>query len=173
MTMRALREVVALGGLALQSEDCAIRAAVHHRLEHGGLARIENERHHQFIIWRAVLPIWHAELEKHRNTDLTLNCDDGRHYFELKNWTGATGERQLPAIQKDVDKLQPYEHRYIIITSINPKDDTEDNISFLLRRITGLDDSRREEFRFGTVGRKGEPFEFWIAGWPVLAVTSR
>jgi hypothetical protein len=58
----ALREVVVLGGLALQSEDCAIRAAVHHRGEHGGLARIENERHHQFIIWRAILPVWHAEL---------------------------------------------------------------------------------------------------------------
>jgi hypothetical protein len=79
----ALREVVVLGGLALQSEDCAIRAAVHHRGEHGGLARIENERHHQFIIWRAILPVWHAELERDANTDIYLECEDGRHHFEL------------------------------------------------------------------------------------------
>ena len=102
----ALREVVILGGLALQSEDCAIRAAVHHRNEHGGLARIENERHHQFIIWRAVLPVWHAVLEREGNTDILLDCEDGRHHFELKNWTGTTGERQLPSIQNDVAKLQ-------------------------------------------------------------------
>lgn len=87
----ALEDVVRLGGLALQAEDCAIRAAVHHRGEHGGLGRMENERHHQFIIWRAILPIWHAELERENNTDIIISRDGTRHYFELKNWTGGTG----------------------------------------------------------------------------------
>ena len=101
-----LRDVVMLGGLALQSADCAIMAAGYHRGEWGGLARIENERHHQFIIWRAVLPIWRSELEKPNNTDLTLICGADHHYFEMKNWTGSTGNRQCPMIQKDVNKLK-------------------------------------------------------------------
>ncbi len=168
MNRSALRELVILGGLALQSEDCAIRGAVHHRGETGGLPLIENERHHQFIIWRAILPMWHADLEKHDHTDIALKCDNDMHYFELKNWTGVTGERQLPSIQSDIHKLQRWQNRYMIITSINPRRHTDDNIRFLLERIKGLDDSRRVEFRFDTMGRESSEVEFWIAGWPVL-----
>ncbi len=168
MSRSALRELVILGGLALQSEDCAIRAAVHHREETGGLALIENERHHQFIIWRAILPVWHADLEKHDNTDIALNCENEMHFFELKNWTGANGEKQLPSIQRDIYKLQKRQNRYVIITSLNPRGHTDDNICFLLKRVKGLDDSQRVEFRFDTMGRRNSELEFWIAGWPVL-----
>ena len=170
MNRSPLREVVMLGGLALQSEDCAIRAAVHHRGERGGLSRIEDERHHQFIIWRAVLPIWHADLEKHGRTDLTLDCENGRNHFELKNWTGSTGERQLPMIQSDIYKLQAWERKFIIITSINPAGSTDGNIKFLLSRVVGLEDAGREEFRFLSENNKGEPIEFWVAGWPVAVL---
>lgn len=168
MNRSALRELVILGGLALQSEDCAIRAAVHHRGETGGLALIENERHHQFIIWKAIVSVWHADLEKHDNTDIALKCDGEMHYFELKNWTGATGKRQIPSIQADIYKLQRRQNRYVVVTSLNPRGQTDDNISFLLGKVRGLEDSRREEFRFDTVGRNSSRLEFWIAGWPVL-----
>ena len=170
MTRSALREVVILGGLALQAEDCAIRAALHHRGKHGGLARIENERYHQFIIWRAVLPVWHAEIEKFGLTDLAIDCEDGKHYFELKNWTGASGEGQIHLIQKDVYKLQRWERRYIVVTSLNPPDQTDLNIAFLTQRVVGLANDERQDFRFRTQDVYGKEFEFWIAGWPVLSV---
>jgi hypothetical protein len=47
--------VVRLGGLAPEIEDRVIEAAVVRRGEQGGLARMENERYHQFVIWRALL----------------------------------------------------------------------------------------------------------------------
>ena len=167
MNRSTLRELVILGGFALQSEDCAIRAAVHHRGETGGLALVENERHHQFIIWRAILPVCHADLEKHDNTDIAIKSDGEMHYFELKNWTGTTGNRQIPSIQADIYKLQRRQNRYVVVTSLNPRGQTDDNISYLLEKVRGLDDSRREEFRFHTVGRNRSELEFWIAGWPV------
>ena len=166
-TSSPLRDVVILGGLALQSTDCAIRAAGHHRGEHGGLARIENERHHQFIIWRAILPIWPCLLERDNNTDLVLDCDNARHHFELKNWISYNGEKELPSIRRDVAKMQGRLNGYILITSLNPANDTDQNIDFLLARVEGLDDSRRQDFCFKTVGLNGKEIEFWIAGWPV------
>jgi hypothetical protein len=84
----ALGDIATLGGLALQAEDCAIRAALHHRGEHGGLVHMENERYHQCIIWRAILPIWHAVLEREESTDIIISKDGIKHYFELKNWRG-------------------------------------------------------------------------------------
>ena len=62
--MTLLDELVTTGGLALQAEDCLLRAAVHHRGERGGLVRLRNERYYQFIIWRAALSKWHAEVER-------------------------------------------------------------------------------------------------------------
>ena len=124
----ALEDVVRLGGLALQAEDCAIRAAVHHRGERGGLVRMENERYHQFIIWRAILPIWHAELERENNTDIIISRDATKHFFELKNWRGATGNEQIQNIRNDVSKLQSTENGYLLITSGNPRNQTDDNI---------------------------------------------
>ena len=162
-----LRDVVILGSLALQSADCAIRAAGHHRGEHGGLARIENERHHQFIIWRAILPIWPCLLERDGNTDLVLDRGDGPHHFELKNWTG-NGEKQLPSIRRDIAKVKGRSSGYILITSFNPTKDTEQNIAFLPARTEGLDDCRRQVFPFRTVRSDSTEIEFWIAGWPVL-----
>jgi hypothetical protein len=110
----ALGDIVTLGGLALQAEDCAIRAALHHRGEHGGLVHMENERYHQFIVWRAILPIWHAVLEREEGTDIIISKDGIKHYFELKNWRGATGDDQLGSIRRDVRKLQPRENGYCL-----------------------------------------------------------
>lgn len=164
-----LQEVVTLGGLALQSEDCAIRAAVYHRDEHGGLVWVDNERQRQFIVWRAILPVWSAVLEREDRTDLIVHCEGAKHHFEMKNWTGYSGEHQLPHIQRDIRKVQPHENGYLLITSINPIGSTDANLEFLLRRVDGLDAVSRRDFRFRTVGKDGKPLECWIAGWRVLA----
>ena len=135
----ALGDIVRLGGLALQAEDCAIQAALHHRAEHGGLVRMENERYHQFIIWRAVLPIWHAVLEREDSTDIIISKDGVKHYFELKNWRGNTGNDQLPSITRDVLKLQSRDNGYMLITSVNPVGQTDENLKFLLEKVSGLE----------------------------------
>lgn len=163
----ALGDIVTLGGLALQAEDCAIRAALHHRAEHGGLVHMENERYHQFVIWRAVLPIWHAVLEREDSTDIIVSKDGIKHYFELKNWRSCTGNDELESIRNDIRKLQPRENGYVLITSGNPVGQTDENINYLLNKIDGLEHSSQRDFRFHTKKRDGGDFEYWIAGWSV------
>jgi hypothetical protein len=164
----ALGDVVRLGGLALQAEDCAIQAALHHRGEYGGLVRAQNEKYHQFIIWRAVLPIWHAVIERENATDIVLTRDKVKHYFELKNWRGYTGIPQLKFIRKDVQKLNSRENGYILITSLNSAEHTERNFSYLVDEVKGLEPGSRKDFRFSTKGLDGGDLEFWIAGWSVI-----
>lgn len=163
----AFQDVVELGGLALQAEDCLIRSALRARNEHGGLATMENERYHQFIIWRAILGLWDAVLEREENTDIIVNRDGEKYYFELKNWRGKTGIPQLAAIRKDIIRLQPRQNGYMLITSVNPPDMTVDNLKFLEQKVAGLNVKDRKEYTFLTVGRNNLELEFWIAGWPV------
>jgi hypothetical protein len=167
-TNSPLYDVVHLGGLALRGEDSLIRAARHHRGEYGGLAVIENERFHQFLIWRAVLPIWHATLERERSTDLVVSRDGVRHHFELKNWRGASGNSQLKDIRKDVERLRTKDNGYILITSMNQQAKTCESIKYLLTNMPALDDGKRIIHRFETVDVHGAEIQFWIAGWPLL-----
>lgn len=162
-----LEKVIRLGGLALQAEDCLIRAAVAQRGLHGGLVRIENERHQQFIVWRAVLSLWDAVLEREAASDLIIQCDDERHYIEMKNWRGASGSSQLPAMRRDIEKLRGREHSYFVVTSMNPQEVTLENFGYLTTQVPGVDVEARQDFRFPTVGLSGQPIEFWIAGWPL------
>jgi hypothetical protein len=161
-------DIVTLGGLALQAEDCAIRAALHHRAEHDGLVHMENERYYQFIIWRAVLPIWHAVLEREDATDIIVSKDGIKHYFELKNWRGKTGNDQFGSIRKDIRRLQPRENGHLLITSGNPVGQTDKNIEYILDNVDGLGDSSKRVFKFSTEKHDGSALESWIAGWPVL-----
>jgi hypothetical protein len=164
----ALADVVELGGLALQAEDCLVKAAVRHRGEHGGLVRMENERYHQFIIWRAVLPLWHAELERDDNSDLVLRSENEVHYFELKNWRGRYGETQVRQMQNDVDrKLRRRANGYLVVTSMNPESSTKTAVEYLTSTLTGLQTGTWLHYQFPTEGRDGAPIMFWIAGWPV------
>jgi len=172
-SMIVLRDLVRLGGLALQMEDCALRACFHQRGEVGGLARMENERHHQFIIWRAILPVWHAELERHKGTDITVrrHCENSveLHHFELKNWRGRTGNSQIPKIREDVARAQRWQCGYVLITSMNPPYMTDENLEHLSKKVVELIAAQRQVFRFATEGLKGELLDFWLAGWPVAS----
>ncbi len=168
----ALGDIVRLGGLALQAEDCAIRAALHHRSEHGGVARMENERYHQFVIWRAVLPVWHAVLEREDSTDIIISRDGVKHYFELKNWRN---ESQLSSINRDVTKLRSREKGYLLITSGNPsditggspEDNTESNLKHIIGKVAGLETDSQEFYGFKTETTEGREIQYWIAGWSV------
>lgn len=170
MSFEPLREVVKLGGLALLAEDALIRAAVHHRGEYGGLVRSQNEKHHQVIVWRAVLPIWHTVLERYGKTDLWLEHEGVGHFFEMKNWRGQSGLDQLPAIRHDVEKHHGRSHKYILVTSLNEASQTLENFKWLTDAIPELVADKRAEFRFETRGLNDEALEFWIAGWPVAGV---
>ena len=152
----------------MQAEDCLLRAAVHHRGKHGGLVHILNERYYQFIVWRAVLPVWHAVTEREGNRDLILTCEDGKHYFEMKTWFGATGKREIPGMQRDISRLQNHDHGYLLVVSANPEGLTLKNLNDLPQEIGQLDIKAGEHFRFHTVAINEQPFEFWIAGWPVI-----
>jgi hypothetical protein len=171
-SVNVLRDLVRLGGFALHSEDCALRASFHLRGEFGGLDRMQNERYHQFIIWRAILSAWDAEIERHGRTDIIVrrNIENVAelHHFELKNWRGETGNGQIPKIQRDVPRAQRWERGYVLITSINPPHVTDKNLDDVPKEVHGLLAAQRQDFRFATEGRKGEPLEFWLAGWPVL-----
>ena len=54
----------------------------------------------------------------------------------------------------------------MLITSINPLDQTDTNIDHLLLKVHGLDAGKREEHRFETAGIDGGKLQFWMAGWP-------
>jgi hypothetical protein len=129
---------------------------------------MQNERYHQFVIWRAVLPIWHAVLERENSTDIIISRDGVKHYFELKNWRGETGNDQLTSITHDVGKGQARENGYLLITSVNPVDQTDENIQYLLSNVAGLEVSSQNDFRFRTKESDGSDLDYWIAGWSVL-----
>jgi hypothetical protein len=133
----ALHEVVNAGGLALQAEDCSIRAAMLHHGRSGGLVHLQNERHQQFIVWRAILPLWSAELERDDHTDLLLRSADGDHHFEMKNWRDNKGDAQIPRIQRDIEKLRSKANGYILVTSVNLPQQTEENFKYLTSRLSG------------------------------------
>jgi len=162
-----LEEVVAFAGLELQSEDCAIRAAVHSRGDRGGLARIINERYYQFVVWRAALRKWHAEVERGTH-DLQLSLGDDRHIFEMKCWRGEEGS-DWPNIQRDIDKLRarPTCQGYVMVFSYNPLPDTSGNIAFLRENLKGVS-WPQADYRFRTEDKEGQPIEFWVAAWCCL-----
>ncbi len=124
-----LDEVVKLGGLALQAEDCLVRAAVQHRGKRGGLVWMQNERYHQFLVWRAILPVWHTVLERDKSCDLIVECEGEKYFFEMKNWRGNTGNDQIGAMQHDIKRLQARSNGYLLITSMNPISQTDENFN--------------------------------------------
>ena len=65
MTLLAiLKDIVQIGGRALQEEDEYISYAVaNHSGEHGGLLRVELERYYQFVVWRSLLTRYSSKIE--------------------------------------------------------------------------------------------------------------
>lgn len=168
MSGSVLSEVITRGGLALQAEDCSIRAAVRHRDEHGGLVRLQNERFYQFIVWRAILPVWHAEVEREGSSDLIVKKENESHYFEMKKWMSATGNKEIPGMKSDVEKLKKcHKCGYLIVFSANPAGQTAKNLAYLQCSVSGLEAAARETAIFDTEDQNGQPIQFWLAGWPI------
>ena len=70
---------------------------------------------------------------------------------------------------KGRQQIKNQKNWYIIVTSVNPVTKTDDNIAYLLKKVTGLVAKERQEFRFRTLDVKGKEMEFWLAGWPVAS----
>jgi hypothetical protein len=129
---------------------------------------MQNERYYQLIVWRAILPKWHADLER-RSHDMILQVAGADHIFEMKNWRGKkglTGSHGLPGIQAAIDKLQQISNAYLLVFSDNPPELTVENIESLKRSLRGVE-WPQIDYRFGTHDTSGKPHEFWIAGWTI------
>ncbi len=170
-----LEKVVKLGGLGLQAEDCLIRQAVGARGEYGGFSKLRlSERWHQVIIWRAILTVFDARLEEDKRTDLTVyDANLDKHHFELKHWTDQSqrGTGQIKGMQTAIDtKLKNKSNGYLLVTSINPRLETDKNFTFLEQNLDGLRWDARKCHRFMTETREGDETEFWIAAWPAAKI---
>lgn len=167
MISSVLEEVITRGSLALQVEDCAIRAAVRHRGERGGLVRLQNERFYQFIVWRAILPVWHAVVELGWR-DLIVDDGHDRHHFEMKKWMTAAGETEIAGMKNDVAKLKASQKNgYLIVFSANPPEATDGSFAYLLSMVGDLDSSAGKHAAFLTEDQDGRSTHFWVAGWPI------
>jgi hypothetical protein len=166
-----LRDVVMLGGLALQEEDAKRRKFGYLRGQTRGLAEREDERQQQGVIFEAVRMLWHgSRIECENATDLIVS--DGKspdHFFEMKVWRGKGGESALGSMRRDVAKLrsQSRANAYLLVTSFNPAEMTCENFRYLCEQVGGLQADARVDYRFATKGYHGGDAEFWIAGWPL------
>lgn len=132
-----------------------------------GQFRMPNERYYQFLIWRAILHKWHAEVEKER-WDLTVVADGARHVFEMKRWFSEAGFREIPGIRRDIAKLGLLPHGYMLIFSANPPKDTDTQLKWLEDKLQGIEKASLVDYRLPTFNGLGNAIEFWVAGWPVV-----
>lgn len=163
-----LRDVIQLGGLALQGEDVRLRTASYLSGKRGGLAHIQNERMHQFAIWSSVMPLYDARIEAGL-IDLTINYENSTHLFEMKNWRDE-GTSQIDSIRRDARKLRSLNNSkgYIIVTSMNPPELTDRNLAFLEEEVSEFYLSTGYVFRFLSEDKCGRPLEGWVGGWPLF-----
>lgn len=148
-----LRDLVAIGGRALQEEDQFIRNAVLSRPElqiwHGnrlarfGIRRIENERFYQYLIWRALLKefVFPVDMEREGNHDFVAWDGTGPEarivaVGEMKRWVSSSGEVELPGIVRDIQKIKerPYPG-FILITTAYQAGQLGGQINFLSKKL--------------------------------------
>jgi hypothetical protein len=160
-----LEDVIKLGCLALQSEDLLLRAASHYRDKKGGIIYLNNEKFHQYVIWRAIHPMMDAFLEEQDRTDLIVK-KDGEHFFELKNWR----TEKAPDVSKEMEKLRKRKNGYLIVTTIDKPIQSMENRRYLEGHWKDVDPTGCVCASFATEDRAGEEVNFWMAGWPLRAV---
>ena len=164
-------------GAALEAEDRLLLGSGLVRGEAGGILRLVNERYYQFVLWRASLAHWRAEVEYGAHHDLVLfSADDpGKMWaiFELKLWT-TDYDSQLPSFRVDLDKLRSAisEHAAFILISANQRGKMAENIAWLHGRWSQRGDFAERSgepysYCFNTIGKKGEELELWMAIWPL------
>jgi hypothetical protein len=159
-----LQELVNIAGYALETEDRFIAGCVatHPELYQGtdfaGILRFNNERYYQFLIARNLMSEFPYRVELERDTyDIVLyaSSDAGAKDFaavgEIKRWMSTTGEPEIPAIRRDIEKLKPCRCPtfLLIITSSQPGK-TQENIEFLAEKLAIEPSCQTEPYVFRT-----------------------
>lgn len=112
-----LQKLVSIAGHALEIEDHFIAGCVATNPDlYGdgrpqGILRINNERYYQFLIIRSLMSGFPYRVEPERDThDIALYADkEAKDYAalgELKRWMSSTGEVEIPALRRDIEKLK-------------------------------------------------------------------
>lgn len=192
VSVTTLQELVSLAKEGLEKEDRAFRAGLANNLrcagQHGGILRIINERYYQFVVARSFaerLPFIVQVEDCHRDLTLSLpqSIDTQRPRYaviEMKCWMSASGNRELKGISIDIeenlmndikDKDISDEFRalrgFMLIFSSNPPNQYKKQLNWLAEKLH-TDESDWYALKFDTENDKGEPIEFWVAGYEVL-----
>jgi hypothetical protein len=169
-----LSDFTICAGEALEREDKFIMEAGRARGESGGLLRSQQEKFYQFIVWKAVYSKWRAEVEKDSHDLVLLDPTDVKKYlciFEMKNWLSASGLRERPHINRDIQvKLTQCisSDSAFILFSANNRGAAEEQLKFFERHaFPEIPNPRRKIHCFPTLHPDATEAEFWIAVWPI------
>ena len=181
-----LKSLIQIAGAALETEDRYLLGAVAankkvYANEYGGIIRLNNEHYYQRIVARALMSSFPfvAKLEyKERHDLVLLYPNDINHWFavvEMKRWMSTTGKKELEPIKTDLSKIKKAvqngaEHGLMMLFSANPTGNTEQYISDLSIDL-GIA-NLWEIYSFPSIGGKGEPIEFWVAGYQVTLAST-
>ncbi len=132
-------------GLGLEVEDRVLLGSHLVQGTHGGLLRLNNERYYQSIVWRALTPKYRVVTEREGNSDLVLVDGDQKHFFEMKRWMSAYGEKEVRPINEDIARLDRSTAHAIgmIIFSAHDIGDSEKQMLWLEGRIPRLQKGKR------------------------------
>jgi hypothetical protein len=164
-----LKEVIEIGGRALEAEDLELRKIYQRRGQYGGLLQTDFERYFQFVVWRSLVSKYDAQIEcSHEGllVDLVITQDTVTNIFEMKNWREETTTR----ISSDIRRLQNFRGGgYLLIFSANPKELTDENL-LLVEQLPGIaGQTCKYMFQTESPIHHDKPYEFWFAGWQIIA----
>ena len=162
-------DFVLRAGLGLEAEDRLLLGSHLVHGTHGGLWRLINERYFQFIVWRALAPKYAVKVETEGRADLVLTEGESKYVFEMKRWFSANGERELPSINLDIDKLRKSDAaiKGMIVFAAGARSTSVEHCSWLEEQLPRLRADQRHMHVFNTLDDKGQPKEFWLALWLV------
>jgi hypothetical protein len=129
------QELVRLAGKALKEEDCLI----------GYQNFYYKERFLQYIMFRSLYlslsPQQYLVEAERECFDINIfklpNKQNYAALLEITCWRSVIGENEIPKIKGDIIKLKEKDcPGFIIICTVNPKDQTNENIEFLSKGLS-------------------------------------
>ncbi len=165
-----LDSVIDIAGRALEAEDRYVLGCSTATGKKGGLLRIPNERYYQFVVCRGLLSRWDTVPEKWGHDAMIFINGEVSTVIEMKCWLTESGLREVRGIRDDVGKLQNAKSKsaIMVIFSVNPDGQTEQNIEFLGDHVPELKTAAKRVYSFPTI-QLFEPdhANFWVCGWQI------
>jgi hypothetical protein len=162
-----LRDVIEIGGRALQAEDALLLASAHKHGHRGGLLRVEFERYFQFIVWKSLLGAYDAQIERPREGGYLIDLVIDEHLFEMKYWRDESSIH----VNSEIRRLRQFSNGGILLVfSANPLGETDAVIQYLIDNSPLPKIGKPvDKFCFETESPvlSKVSFEFWFAGWPI------